>query len=263
MLKFSRGILLRPYVVSFLLIVAATALTLLWHPLHEIHSLSAYMVAIVIIAYYGGLLPSVFGIGLSTLSFAYFIAPPVGFSIGLWEDRFRLASFVVVALLFSFLHNARIKAEKQARSMFQRLKLALEATKIGVWDLSLETGAVWHSATMEEIFARHGERFTRAYEVFIGYVHPEDRDFVHRTVTYSIEHGEEFHIQYRILLPEGELRWVATRGRVFLDAKRHPERLVAATEDMTNRPGAAVAPAASLSPSIPPPPDVALVGRAG
>ena len=99
--------------------------------------------------------------------------------------------------------------------MVQRLQLALAGTKLGVWDLSLDTGAVWHSASMEEIFARHGERFSQAYEVFIGYVHPEDRGFVRCTITHAIEHGEEFHIQYRILLPDSEMRWVTTQAHLL------------------------------------------------
>jgi PAS domain-containing protein len=156
-------------------------------------------------------------------------------------------AFVVVALLFSFLHAARVKAELRARTMMQRLGLALEGTKLGVWDLSLATGVVWHSDSLELIFARYGKQFSRAYEVFIGYIHPEDRDFVHRTVTQSVERGEEFYIQYRILLPDGRVRSVATRGRVFFDAKGHPERLVATTTDITNRAGASVAPAAAAA----------------
>jgi PAS domain-containing protein len=255
MLKLKRGIPLAPYMVAVIATICATGVTLAWHRLLTIHSMAAYMVVVVIVASYGGMGPSLLAILLSSLSFAYFVAPPEGINIGDSQDRFRVASFVVIAFLFSFLHSARIKAERRAKSMMQRLSLALEGTKLGIWDLNLATGVVWHSDSLEEIFGRDAARFSRAYEVFIGYIHPEDRDFVHRTVTHSVESGEEFHIQYRILLPEGQVRSVATRGRVFFDSKGHPERLVATTTDMTNRSGASLAPAAAKvapGPVIPP-----------
>jgi PAS domain-containing protein len=245
MLKLKRGFPLAPYLVAIVATAVATAVTLAWPALLDLHSMAAYMIVVVIVASYGGLGPSIVAITLSGLAFAYFVAPPKGISIADPQDKFRLLSFVVIALLFSFLHSTRIKAERRANSMMQRLSLALEGTKLGVWDLNLGTGVVWHSDSLEEIFGREGDRFSRAYEVFIGYIHPEDRDFVHRTVTHSVENGEEFHIQYRILLPDGQARSVATRGRVFFDSKGHPERLVATTTDMTNRAGASLAPAAA------------------
>jgi PAS domain S-box-containing protein len=245
MLKLHRNRAFGPMLVAIVSVVLATLVTCQWTTLRNVHSMAIYTIAVVISAGYGGIWPAIASIVLSAVSFAYFIAPPVGFAIDKPEDRIRLVSFLVVALFFSFLHSARMTAERKVRSMVQRLKLALEGTKMGLWDLSLDTGVVWHSQSMEEIYGRRGDRFSQAYEVFIGYVHPEDRDFVHRTFTHSIEHGEEFHVQYRILMPEGDARWVSTRGRIFFDAKGRPERLVAATTDMTNRPGAAMTPAAA------------------
>ena len=245
MLKLKRGVRLAPYLVAVIASAAATGLTIAWPALFRLHSLAGYMVAVVVVASYGGLMPSLLAIALCGLSFAYFVAPPQGFSISTWEDKFRLASFIIVAFLFSFLHGARMKAERRANSMMQRLNLALEGTKLGVWDLNLATGIMWHSASLEELFGRRGDQFSRAYEAFIGYIHPEDRDFVHRTVSHSVERGEEFHIEYRILLPDGQLRAVATRGRVFLDSRGLPERLVATTSDITKFPEASLAPAAA------------------
>lgn len=247
MFKFKRGNKLAFFLVAVLSVAGATFVSLNVATLREIHSLWAFMLAVYFTAFVGGFWPSVLAITLSSLSWAYFIAPPAGLAIGSWDDKVRLLTFLIIALLFSFLYSARVNAENKVRALVQRLRLALDGTRVGVWDLSLDTGAVWHSMSMEDIFDRHGDRFSQAYEVFIGYVHPEDRDFVHRTVTHSIEHGEEFHIQYRILRPEGEVRWVTTHGRVFFDAMRRPERLVAATEDMTNRPTIAMTPAARHS----------------
>jgi PAS domain S-box-containing protein len=248
MFRPKRGSWVAFHLIAVISVAAATSITVWSTSLFKIHSLWAFMLAVYFTAFAAGFWPSVLALVLSSFSWAYFVAPPDGFGIGQRDDQIRLLTFIILALIFSFLYSSRVNAEKKVRSLVQRLRLALDGTRVGVWDLNLDTGAVWHSLSMEEIFGRHGDRFTQAYEVFIGYIHPEDRDFVHRTVTHAIEHGDEFHIQYRILKPEGEARWVTTHGRVFFDNKGHPERLVAATEDMTNRPTIALAPSARQSP---------------
>jgi len=239
-----RGFKFSPYLVAVSLVGLALLITLNVPTLMRLHNLSMFFIAIVITAFFGGWLPSLLALGLSVACFAYFIAPPEGFAMGDPQDRVRLLLFTCVAGLFCFLQGGRAKAEAKVRSLAQRLTLALEGTKLGVWDLNLGTGSVWHSDSLAEIYGRDSSRFAQAYEVFLGYVHVEDRDFVHRTVTNAIENGDEFHIQHRIVLPNSKVRWVNTRARIFMDDKRQPERLVAVTTDITDRPGAVLAPAA-------------------
>jgi PAS domain-containing protein len=243
-MKRKRGIYFSGYIWSVLAVGAASVILTNWPRLLVMHSMAPYMVAVVMIAWCYGLMPSLFAIALSCLSFAYFIAPPAGLRIGFPEDRMRVESFLIIGCLFTFLIAARATAEAKARSMLQRLSLALEGTKVGVWDLTLSSGVLWHSAGLAEVFGRDNQRFAQSYEVFLGYVDTADRDFVHRTVTRSIEGGDGFHIQYRIVLPNGQVKWVGTRGRIFQDDKGRPERLVAVTTDLTNQPGVAMPPGA-------------------
>jgi|GEM_PF-3022443 len=238
----NRGIQIGQILVSLALVAVGGVVTNYWVPLKANHNMTALMIAVVISAFYGGLVPSLVAIAASTIVFAYFVAPPSGFRISDPGDQIRLIGFITVTFLFCFLHAQRLTAEDRVRSMVQRLTLALEGTKLGVWDLDLRSGVVWHSSSLEETFARPQDRFAQSYEVFLGYVHADDRDFVHRTVTRSIQGGDEFHIQYRIVLPSGDVRWISSRGRVFFDEKRHPERLVAVTSDLTNQLGAALPP---------------------
>jgi PAS domain S-box-containing protein len=230
-----RGSKLSAYLIAGGSVAIATVISLYWPVLFRMHMLAAFLIAVVFTAFYGGLFPSLLAIAFSALSFDYFIAPPAGWGISDPADRARLASFVVVAAFISFLHWQRIKAENKHRSMVQRLSLALEATKFGVWDLDLRSGVVWHSPGMEEIVGRGPEGFATNYEAFRDYIHPDDREFVHHTITRCVENGDECQIQHRIQLPSGETRWVGTRARVFHDQNHRPERLVAVTFDNTNR----------------------------
>src|ERR1700679_3844827 len=90
-----------PYVLAIGLVPIATCITLCVPTLRTIHSLAPYLVSVVVVAWFGGLGPSMLTILLSTLSFAYFIAPPSGFAIGEWQDKVRLCTFIIIAFMFS------------------------------------------------------------------------------------------------------------------------------------------------------------------
>lgn len=235
-MKRKRGISFVPYLWSVLGVAIATVIVDRWPVLYGLHSMASYTVTVVLVAWYYGLAPSLFATALSSLSFSYFVAPPAGFGISDPHDKARLLLFVLISCLFSFLLAALRDAEAKTRTMFQRLSLALEGTSMGVWDLNLASGVVWHSESLEEIFGRDAKHFAKSYEVLLGYVHSDDRDFVHRIVTRAIETGQAYRVQHRIVLPQGEVRIIETRGRVFLDPKNRPERLVATTIDLTTGP---------------------------
>jgi PAS domain-containing protein len=237
-----RGFRILPYCWSLGSVAAATILATRWAVLAQLHSLAPFTVAVVLIAWYFGLWPSLATILLSSLSFCYFIAPPAGWGISDPQDRIRLMAFILICCLFCFLHAARVRAELKARTSLQRLSLALEGSKVGLWDLTLASGVVWHSQSLEDIFERRGDRFARSYEVLLGYVCPPDRDMVHRVITQAIETGQGFDVQYRITLPSGSVRNVGTRGRVFLDDKGNAERLVGTTVDLSKEPSSAAPP---------------------
>jgi PAS domain-containing protein len=229
-------------------VAAALVIALRWPALRNIHSLAPFMIAVIITAFYGGLGPSLLAILLSCVLFDYCIAPPTGWGMADPQDRIRMVQFIVVAFFISVLHAQRVKSDKKAVLMGQRLSLALEATHLGVWDLNLNTGDMWFSASVREIYGRAGDQFAPAYEAFLEYIHVEDRDFVHRSVTRSIETAKGFNIQHRILLPSGQPRWLGTRGHVYLDDRGRPERLVAVTTDITDRPVVLAPPAAADRP---------------
>ena len=52
------------------------------------------------------------------------------------------------------------------------------------------------------------------YEGFLGRIHPEDREWVHRTVQQAMQSGEEVIIEYRVPRADGNVRWIASRGRL-------------------------------------------------
>jgi len=128
----------------------------------------------------------------------------------------------------------RSKAELNLRESEERLSLAASAAEAGLWILNMEEGVVWATQKLRELFhfapddELHFERFLMA-------IHPDDRSRVRMAVRQSLERQEALDIEYRIVRPDGIIRWISSRGSPFRGVSGLPERLMGASIDATER----------------------------
>ena len=84
-----------------------------------------------------------------------------------------------------------------------RLRLALEAGRMGTWEWTIATNEVVWSPSLE---ATHGLAPGTFEGTFAGYqkdIHPEDREQILAAIARTLEQGEDHHIEYRIIRPNG------------------------------------------------------------
>jgi len=222
------------YGLAVAAVAAAFSATLLWPNLVRSGAFVLLLGVVAIVTWYGGWRPAVVAIILGALMMAWTIPPGGSFQVGTAEDMIRLVLFVLISIIIARLFLAREKAEAAARRSEQRLVLALDAARMGVWDQNLRTGEAWWSPSLEALFGRAPGRFSTTYEVFVGYFQPDDPDFLKRAITRAIAEGTDFEIEHTINLPDGRARTILTRGRVFCDCNRQPERVIAVATDVTN-----------------------------
>ncbi len=115
-----------------------------------------------------------------------------------------------------------ISEEKELREALIRgeanLKKAQAIAHIGSWELDLQTGRLEWSREIFRIFGIDPEHFSASYEAFMQTVHPEDRRAVDEAYRRSLETGEKYMIEHRLLLPEGGIKWVREVGDNEYDA---------------------------------------------
>ena len=131
------------------------------------------------------------------------------------------------------------QAEEALRRSEERLRLCQEAAEIGVWDWDIASGTIEWS---ERNFTLHGlkpEAEGPTYEHWQRAIHPGDRDRVNAAITQAIAIGTPYQADYRVLLPGGDVRWLAVRGRVLTDEAGRPVRMLGVTLDITDRRNAA------------------------
>jgi PAS domain-containing protein len=195
-----------------------------------------FLTTVLISTWVGGWVSGLVATLLSGLITAWFAqSPEHAFFIANSDDLLRWVVFVLIALMISSLHASRGKAEQRQRQSEQRLSLAIDSARLGVWDYNLITRHFWWSKTLEVIYGRTEGNFPRTYGQFFGCIHFDDQPLFNRAITRTIDEGTDYEIEHRILLPDRSVRWVNTRGRVFFNQASRAERIVGVTTDITRR----------------------------
>ncbi len=109
----------------------------------------------------------------------------------------------------------RRAAEALAQSQ-ERLQLALKAARMGTWQWDIQTDALDWDEGVYQLYGIEPGGVTR-YEDFIQRVHQDDREFVISTLRRTLERGVHLNYEFRVVLPDGRVRWLADHGRVVRD----------------------------------------------
>ena len=129
---------------------------------------------------------------------------------------------------------ARQRFDQALRENEERLSLATEAAGAGTWLLDARASRFWvGTKVMEMLGLPPGEVLD--VEAFFGLIHPEDRSSMRNIMAKAMNSPEMMFIEYRILRPDGQLRWLHSRGRMYARRAGAPARLTGITSDVTER----------------------------
>jgi len=125
-------------------------------------------------------------------------------------------------------------SEAALRESEERLSLAAEAANLVPWAWDISLGEVWVTDKGRELFG-FAKSDSVGFEQFLNALHSEDRQRVEETVARAIAKGGEFEAEYRIVQPNGNVRWIAGLGRVEFDGNGKPVCMRGVARDITLR----------------------------
>lgn len=213
---------------------------------------SIYLIAVTYATFRGGLCSGLISASITLLYAIYFFSTPghhyiddgqrlmvlalttptIAVMVGILKHRAERS--VVVAEVNDI--SARKQAEESLRASEERLRLALEVARISTWDWNILTNQVTWSHNYELLFGLTPGSFGQTYESFLEYVHPQDRQLLTEAVTCCVAQKVCCDHEYRIIRPDGSIRWLAGKGEVFYDETGTTAvRMIEVTTDITQR----------------------------
>jgi PAS domain S-box-containing protein len=124
-------------------------------------------------------------------------------------------------------------AIKSLRTAEERMRFALEAAAVGIWDMDYGTGALTWSVILESQYGLQPGSFRGTFEGFLALVHPQDRDALRATMQEATRTGADFSVRHRTIWPDGTLHWLSGAGRIRLGSRGEPLRGVGISLDVT------------------------------
>ena len=153
--------------------------------------------------------------------------------------RHALSDAVISALASVADHIAlgieRHRSAEALRTAEERMRFALEAAGVGIWDMDYTTGVLRWSETLEAHYGLQPGTFGGTFEAFVERIHPDDKDSVLETVGKAMKSGADFSTLNRSTWPDGTVRWLSGAGRVHLGEHGEPVRGVGISLDVTER----------------------------
>jgi two-component system, cell cycle sensor histidine kinase and response regulator CckA len=129
----------------------------------------------------------------------------------------------------------RHQAVEALRTGEERMRFALEAAGVGIWDMDYTSGVLQWSKTLEAHYGLQPGTFGGTFEAFIERVHPDDRASALDTVRAAVKGGADFSVRHRALWLDGTVRWLSGAGRILLGEDGEPVRGVGISQDITER----------------------------
>jgi hypothetical protein len=118
----------------------------------------------------------------------------------------------------------------------QRLQMALAAGRMCAWEWDIASGNIQWSEEIHQMFGLDAEAFSGSLEAYQQHIHPADRPRVDSEINRILgERHATYDLEYRLVPPDGSLRWVTSRGRAIFDDKGQPARMVGVCTDITER----------------------------
>ena len=153
-----------------------------------------------------------------------------------------IQALLIIGLLFE--RRARQRAEIDSRRNLalatdseERMSLAVESAQLALWDWDVTNDRVWMTDEARKFLGfEPGEliHFSKLASLD-GRVHPDDRVARATAIQRAMETRGSYEVEYRLISPDGSVRWISSRGHPSPDANNARPRILGVSMDITRQ----------------------------
>ena len=129
----------------------------------------------------------------------------------------------------------RKTAEEKITQLNERISTATRASQVGIWDWDVKNNVLVWDDQMYSLYGLKKEEFTGAYGAWIKGLHPDDMEFSRNETRLALLGEKEYDTEFRIIWPDGTIRYCKAKGEVFRDETGDPVRMVGINYDITEQ----------------------------
>ncbi len=138
-------------------------------------------------------------------------------------------------IIFSEDVTERKKLTDSLKTSEERLRLTLELTGLGSWDINLRSSeAIWND-NLFRLLGLEPQSITPSREAWRQQIHPDDLEQAEQRIFRAIQDQTPYTSEYRVKLPDGSSRWLSSRGEQVRDQGGQPIRMLGVVLDITER----------------------------
>ena len=147
----------------------------------------------------------------------------------------EVADDLALALRGIAADQQRVEAESALRRSEQWYRLAQELSGLGAWEWNIETDTIHWSDNIIALWGYSRDEFTGSFEQVAQRVHPDDIAAWQESIRACVEDGAEHRLEFRLVMPDGCVRWVEAFGNCSAEADGTGQRMMGLVADVTER----------------------------
>jgi PAS domain S-box-containing protein len=129
--------------------------------------------------------------------------------------------------------TATHEATEALRLSKERLALAMQVSRMGMWEWDIETGELHWQPELKKLFGLKSNGGV-TYDKYLSLIHPDDLKKMKKTIGKAMKTGELYQVEHRIIWPDGTVHWIQSQGQAFFD-KGKLSRMLGTARDIDQR----------------------------
>jgi PAS domain S-box-containing protein len=128
--------------------------------------------------------------------------------------------------------SEKVEARKKIELNEERLKIIVDASELGTWELNLIENKIHYSERYVEIVTGSKDHIDLKHEQILTYIHPDDLAIRNQAYNDGLISGL-INYEIRVIWGDKSIHWIEAKGKVYFDTEKNPEKLLGTVRDIT------------------------------